>query len=236
MKFPFFRHATFSVFLILSAAFLFFGCDEGSVNPISTHAEYSSSSKSSSSSQPESSPKAKSSSSSKIFEFESLPNPIRVQDFRMVRDESVSAFTINGTASVNGWDSIQDLGDIEKPYFNEIRFKVTRIGENNEIIETSLDKSLTYDYPEFPCTYIDFSEMGIAIMDTNRTECGNFRLTLTLFATNKSVTKGYDGEKFNYVDIIDFSRETEYCRMNSKSSSSTPETNDSNENSSQSRS
>ncbi|MBO4714177.1 MAG: hypothetical protein J5615_09910 [Fibrobacter sp.] len=99
-------------------------------------------------------------------------------------------------------------------FFTNVHLDLVRVNEHGQN-EVSLI-NLQYTPPTLPATAINLAEMGVSIIDSAKTQCGNFKLFVVFGATNDPNIP----EKFIAVDSVEFVREPKYCEAEPKSSSS----------------
>lgn len=208
------------VFFIFFLAFSFIACSDDPSDPIITGIGLSNDSQPSSSSSSNLQPK--SSSSPVPSTKPAVPSPIRVHDFRVTANSNKSTFYFSGTATVNGWDSLSYMAYAGEAEFTGIQFKLIRLGKNMEQLSTPLTNYFSIKKTEFPRKTIDFDEMDAKINDPEMVECGNYRLTVTLIATNRSADSEYNGQIFIAHESFEFTREEEYCSDSTKKAPGTP--------------
>lgn len=179
-------------------AFIFAGCDEDSVSAIKTSPNTSSST-----------PNTSSSSAPPIPYAQSI---IHIEDFSITPNSDKTEFFINGTLHLDKCEQIAYTACDSDPTFTEISFKINRIDEDGEILETPIKKYLVFDEDIGNQDIINFAELDAKIIDTTKTECGHFRLTVIAFATSDNISdSNYDKQKFIFLDSTEFTQEQEYC-------------------------
>lgn len=97
-------------------------------------------------------------------------------------------------------------------FFTNVHLDLVRVNEHGQN-EVSLI-NLQYTPPTLPATAINLAEMGVSIIDSAKTQCGNFKLFVVFGATNDPNIP----EKFIAVDSVEFVREPKYCEAESSSS------------------
>lgn len=200
MKNGFLKYAAFAVVSALMLA----GCSNDSSNPISTDKGLS----------------ARSSSSQKMSSSSSwYTTPVPATqvspilstsiDIGCNRDKSECAFA--GSAFLEELDTAA-YPDGPKPYFTSVDIKLMRVGEDKNLYETPLSSLLTFSADGFSREMVNLTGMNTRLKDPYKTECGNYRLFVTYYATIDAVgSADYQPDKFTHVDSLDFTREEEYC-------------------------
>ena len=132
-------------------------------------------------------------------------SPIRFQPptYNVNGDESV--FNFNGSAILDGWDTTANADSENDPFFTGITLTLAHVNAMGQNEQTPIQ--LTYTAPVFPKDAINLGEMGVSMVDLEKTQCGTFKLFVVLTATNDPAIP----EKFISVDSVTFTRSEEAC-------------------------
>lgn len=187
-----------SVTAVAALIAIFTGCSEGSSDPY----EITSSASISSSSAPPYSAPAE----------ETAISPIRVSDFQIVWNGDKTMCTFQGSAFLDGWDTLANVSSLNEPFFTNVYLDFQRVDENGNTFVTPLSALLHYNKGPFPSAVINFAQMDVGFEDLNKIECGNYRLIAYFFATNDTMgTESYNPDKYITTDTLEFSREESFC-------------------------
>lgn len=132
-------------------------------------------------------------------------SPIRFQAPSVSANGDQSRFNFSGSAILDGWDTTANADSENDPVFTDVILEFTFLTETGEEQFALIQPE--YVKPEFPRPSVNLAEMGVTLYDPNRTQCGTFKLRVTLLATN-DMTKP---DKFVSVDSVIFVRDAEAC-------------------------
>jgi hypothetical protein len=132
-------------------------------------------------------------------------SPIRFQAPSVSPNGDQTRFNFTGSAVLDGWDTTANVDSENDPVFTDIILEFTYLSETG--VEEVAMIQPEYVKPEFPRPSVNLGEMGVTLYDPNRTQCGTFKLRVTLLATN-DLTKP---DKFVSVDSVIFVRDAEAC-------------------------
>lgn len=143
---------------------------------------------------------------------ETLISPIRVSQFGVTWNGDKTKCLFQGSALLDGWDSLANVGTLNEPFFTNVILDLARIQDDGTPVVTPLSALLTYTPPQLPSSVINFTQMEVGFEDLNKIECGNYRLIAYFVATNDTIgSPNYKEDKFISVDTLNFSREESYC-------------------------
>lgn len=150
-----------------------------------------------------------------------LTSPIRFLGFDVTPNGDRTEFVFQGSANLDAWDTLVNVDSDRDPVFSGVYLKLARINESGEKMETELNKFFTYDMGTFPRGIINFIDMNVRISDPYKTECGMYRMTAYLYATNDDPNApDYQADKFVSIDSLDFFRDEQFCVVIPEESSS----------------
>ena len=132
-------------------------------------------------------------------------SPIRFQAPSVSANGDQSRFNFTGSAILDGWDTTANADSENDPVFTDVILEFTYLNASG--VEEVAMIQPEYVKPEFPRPSVNLAEMGVTLYDPNRTQCGTFKLRVTLLATN-DMTKL---DKFVSVDSVIFVRDAEAC-------------------------
>lgn len=138
---------------------------------------------------------------------ESDTSPIRINKMSISSNGLRTSFIIGGGAVIDQNDTVSVPKGAEA-FFMNMQMSVSKI-VNGELKKTPL----TVTCQGAPCALtspvqtINLTEMGARIEDNNKSDCGEFRITISYAASYDLA----DPEKFISNDFIDFTREQTYC-------------------------
>lgn len=132
-------------------------------------------------------------------------SPIRFQAPSVSANGDQSRFNFTGSAILDGWDTTANADSENDPMFTDVILEFTYLTETGEEQFALIQPE--YVKPEFPRPSVNLAEMGVTLYDPNRTQCGTFKLRVTLLATNDMAKP----DKFVSVDSVIFVRDAEAC-------------------------
>lgn len=132
-------------------------------------------------------------------------SPIQFQTPTVDATPDKTTFNFIGSATLNAFDTTANVDSDKDPVFTNLELVLAHINDLGQP-ETALI-SLSYKMPAFPVPNVNFGEMGLSIVDLERSQCGTFQLYITLYATNDEANPF----KFITRDTVEFVREPEYC-------------------------
>ena len=139
-------------------------------------------------------------------------SPIQILPLTAKPNANKSEFTFTGGAVMSETETCYEHETEAELFFTNVHLDLVRVNEHGQN-EVSLI-NLQYTPPTLPATAINLAEMGVSIIDSAKTQCGNFKLFVVFGATNDPNIP----EKFIAVDSVEFVREPKYCEAESSSS------------------
>lgn len=151
-----------------------------------------------------------------------LYSPIRPTGIVVSANASQDKFTFDGSAYLDGWDTLANVNSLNDPVFTDVILDLARVDPaTGALSATPLAALLEYDKGAFPRSGINYVEMQVRLEDPNKTECGQYRLYAYLYSTNDTLgTAGYNPKRFVTIDSVDFFRDESKCVEEIVSSSS----------------
>ena len=161
------------------------------------------------------------SSSSATWSSNSTPpyyvevSPIVLSPIIVHPNADKTIFTFSGRAyldeTVNTWQTTE-------PFFTDMYLVLAYVNQFGQNEGTPI--WLQYTEPPFPTSTIDLGAMNVRMTDTEKIQCGTFKLIIAVDASDDTTNL----RKYTAIDSVEFVREPEFCLAEPPSSSSAENT------------
>ena len=127
-------------------------------------------------------------------------SPIRFQPPVAEINGNETFIKFEGSATLDGADTTTNADNDNDPVFTDVELILAYVNEMGQNAPALLQ--LYYEKPEFPRATVNLGAMKTSITDTEKTQCGTFKLYVVLKATNDLEIP----DKFSSVDSVVFVR------------------------------